>query len=361
MKKEYCVPKPMLNKKEQELEEFNLKRYEKMMQPSLVKKAGKKVSESIPESIRELPSKVAGNLPDSVKNMAENVTDAELLKKCIEVVSKSFSTMEKYASNATLSKDYVVNKVNALDDQNDIESLDEVCLVRVNEISQLVKKFQTRNFWLALAEGALTGVLGLPGIAPNLVLSTFIYYRAVQSVALLYGYDVKDNPSELMIATEVFTTSLDPSNKQSSELGNTIMKVMAFTQVTVVKQTAKKTWADMASKGGVCLMITQIRALANAAARKALEKVGKKGIEKSLFKDVFEQIGKKLTLKNTGKIAPGIGAILGAGFDSTQMMQIIEFADVFYSKRALIEKEARIDELLGGNPFVVDAECEMVD
>lgn len=36
----------------------------------------------------------------------------------------------------------------------------------------------------------------------NLGLSTFLYYREVQSVAMYYGYDIKNDTAELVIANE---------------------------------------------------------------------------------------------------------------------------------------------------------------
>jgi hypothetical protein len=48
----------------------------------------------------------------------------------------------------------------------------------------------------------------------------------------------------------------------------------------------------MAENGGVHLLLAQMRALANASAKKALQKAGKKGLEKTAFTEVFEQIGK---------------------------------------------------------------------
>ena len=63
----------------------------------------------------------------------------------------------------------------------------------------------------------------------------------------------------------------------NNEMNNIISKVMVLTESSIVKQTAKKTWTDMASRGGIPLLITQMRALANKAAEKALEKAGQKG------------------------------------------------------------------------------------
>lgn len=115
----------------------------------------------------------------------------------------------------------------------------------------------------------------------------------------------------------------------------------------------------MASRGGMGVLLTQMRALANKAAQKALEKAGQKGMEESVFKGVFAQIGKGLTKKAIGKAVPVVGAIIGGLFDTAQMNTVIEYADVFYNKRFLLEKEARINELVeGGIDDIIDIDYE---
>lgn len=73
----------------------------------------------------------------------------------------------------------------------------------------------------------------------SIVLSIFLYYRAVQSVAMFYGYDVKNDSAELVIASEVFINALSPSSSGSDEMSSIIGKVMLMTEITAVKQTAK--------------------------------------------------------------------------------------------------------------------------
>ena len=119
---------------------------------------------------------------------------------------------------------------------------------------------------LALIEGGVTGAFGFTGLPFNLVLSTFIYYRAVQSIAMYYGYDVKNDSAELIIASDVFMNALSPKSKGSNEITDIIGKIMLMTELTAIKQTAKKSWSDMAARGGLSLLITQMRALANKAA-----------------------------------------------------------------------------------------------
>ena len=90
-----------------------------------------------------------------------------------------------------------------------------------------------------------------------------------------------------------------------------------------------------------------MRALAHKSAKKALEKAGKKGLEKSIIKDEFEQIGRKLALKTVQRSVPVISGVIGACFDTAQMNKVLEYADVFYNKRYILEKQYRIDCIVG--------------
>lgn len=346
--KQYVIPKPMINKKESESLIALTEKYKKMTAPTKLSKAGKKVAEIIPE-----PIKKAG------RAAKEGITEAELFAQCMKVVTEGFGVLEKQAAKMTVSEKSIVKKINATTKSNEITNLDEVCLARGYNISKLVSKYKTQDLVLALAEGGATGAFGFAGLPFNLVLSTFLYYRAVQSVSMFYGYDVKNDAAELMIAGDVFMNSLSPSSKGSNEVSSIIGKIMVMTETTAIKQTAKKTWSEMAARGGVGLLLTQMRALANKSAQKALEKAGQKGLEESVFKGVFEQIGKGLTKKAIGKAVPVIGAVIGGLFDTALMNTVIDYADVFYNKRYLLEKEVRVNTLIEGDAEnIIDVEPE---
>lgn len=104
------------------------------------------------------------------------------------------------------------------------------------------------------------------------------------------------------------------------------------------------------------MLLTQMRALAHRAARKALEKASANSLEQSLFKEVFEQIGRKLALKTVQKAVPVVSAVLGALIDTAQMQRVLDYADIFYQKRYILEKESRIKSIIEGNSIVFDAE-----
>ena len=345
----YNKPEPIINKKEDTSLVDLTERYNKLVAQGVVSKVGTKISSVIPESIK--------NIGDGVKT---TITEVELYTQCMKILAGGISVLEQYAAKMTVSEKKIVKKINKCSKDNEITRLEEVCLVRSYDISRVVNNYKIIDIGLAFIEGGATGYFGFAGLPFNLVLSLFLYYRAVQSIAMFYGYDVKNDSAELVIASEVFIRALSPSSKGSNELSGIIGKVMLLTEMTAVKQTAKKTWSDMAARGGISLMLTQMRALANKAAQKALEKVGKKGLENNLFREIFEQIGKKLTKKAIGKTVPVAGALVGALFDTAQMNTILEYADVFYNKRYILEKEMRINNLLGIKDDMAD-EVILVD
>lgn len=352
--KQYKVPNPLVDKKETEQLEKLQERYKKLIQPSKIGKTAKKVG-----------NKVVGYIPDAVKGAGkkakDTITQAELFGQCMKVVAQGFDILEKNAAKVTISEKSVIAKANRATKMNEITSLDEICLVRATSLSKIVNSYRKQDIVIAGVEGGATGFFGFAGLPFNLVLSTFIFYRAVQSIALMYGYDVKNDPAELIIAGEVFMKALSPNSRGIDELGSIVGKVMVMSEVTIVKQTVKKTWEEMANRGGVCLMIAQMRALSNKAAQKAIQKAGQEGLEKSLFKNVFELVGKKMTKDAVGKAVPGVGAVIGAMFDIVQMNKVLEYADVFYNKRFLIEKEARIHTLVDHEPDIVDVDYEIIE
>ena len=348
--KVYQIPAQIIDAKEAESIVTLTETYNKMIEPSVAGKAISKVGAKIPAPIKEFAAATK-----------EKITDNEIFFKSLELLGKSFQKLEQLAAKVTLSEKEVVKKINLLVPDNQITSLSEVCLARGYDISKLVSKEKFVDIIAALIEGAATGAPGFAGIPFNLVASTFLFYRGVQSVAMLYGYDVKNDPVELEIASEVFLNAMNPRNGNDSELSGAIAKIMLFTTTTSVSQTVKKGWQAMAEKGGVHLLITQMRALANNAAKKALEKAGKKGLEKTAFTEVFEQLGKKLTQKSVSKAMPYIGAFIGATIDTAQMIQLLKYADIFYNKRFLLEKETRVNMLLGNMVSIPDSEVQEID
>ena len=337
---------PIIDSKEIDALNNLTQRYNKLVESGAVASLVAKAEQLVPERVRKL-----GN------DISLNITEQELYIQIMNTIEGGFKAVEEQAIRFSVSEKCILDKINQSSTEYILSSLDEICLVRSYDLAKIVNDDRWKNTIAALVEGGGIGAFGFWGLPFSIVLSTFLYFRAVQITAMFYGYDVKNDYAELVIASDVFTKSLCPTkNDVNKEAASIVEKIMVMSQAAVVKQTAKKTWTDMAGRGGVPLLLTQMRALANKSAQKALSNVGAKGLENSLFKEVFEQIGRKLTLKSIGKAVPVVSSFFGALIDTTQMKKVLEFSDVFYQKRFILEKEKRVYCLLGKNDFVIDAE-----
>ncbi len=343
------VPAVIIDEKEEKSIMALTERYEKLIAPTKFGKLTKKVGDIVPDKIKQM-----------LEDAGHSIQGADLYEKVVSVAADGFDILVKTSAKVTISEKDVIKQINSTIDDNRIFGLEDICYVRGYDISKLVNKFRTQNIAVALAEGGSTGALGLAGLPLNLAASMFIFYRAVQSIAMFYGYDVKNSAEELEIATGVFMEAMDPQKGSGSEMGDMIAKVMTISESLVVKNTVQKGWAAMAERNGLTLLITQIRALAHASAKKALEAAGKKGLEPKLFEGILKALGKKLTQDAVEKAATPLAAVITALMDVSTMNKIVEYADIFYNKRFLAEKQVRI-ELCEDPSLAKDVDYEVMD
>lgn len=329
-----ALPSPILNEKETRLIDQLTERHKKMTSPGLVQKAGSKAIEAIPEPLKALGEEAK-----------KAIDEAELYKQALAVATDGFKIIQENAARFTISEKRIVGRVNKASEGLEAESIDDFVFARSYELAKAANSMRAENLGAALIEGGATGYLGFPGIPFNLVLSTFLYFRAVQSIAMHYGYNVKEDASELVIAGDVFATALSPkSHSSANELSATLGKIMLISQAESIKQAAGKSWGHVIAQGPAGLLIAQMRALANKAAANAVQAAGKQGLEQSIFVNVFKQIGNKLPLKSVERAVPVVSSVFGALFDTAQMNTVLDYADLFYHKRFLLEKEALIAE-----------------
>jgi hypothetical protein len=330
-----------LNHKEIELLGTLTKDYEKFIEPGPVMKqltkTKDKVSSLLPEKVKEITT-------DSMKK----ASDWAVIKKVIESAGQGFGAVQENTARITLNKKKILQYLS--NDTNPISEFEKICTLRSYYIEKnLLSKRKFLDLPSAFVGGGVTGFFGLWGVPFNLAYTFFMYYRSVQAVALYYGYDVIDDPRELEFASSVTVTCLSPhleSNVQN--LGSIIGRMMFATNVTTLKESLSKlTYKQMAERGGAELLYVQIRALANAQAKKALEKAGKEGVEAGIFKNLLEQIGKRMGKETGKKAVPVLGAFIGALSDTHTMNKIIKGANLIYHKRFLFEKNIRVNALNG--------------
>lgn len=338
----YIIPDPVID--EREFEEVNAltQRYQKLLEPNALAKTGKAISEAAPAPIKDMVRWVGKTTKDTVNGL----TKVELISGALDVANEGFKKLEEYAALTTVGRDYVLQRMNHGKQTERISSLKELCLLRSYDVASIAQGERLQHIGMAFMEGGGTGAAGFAGLAPNLALSMFLYFRAVQSVAMFYGYDVKADNAEMVIASEVFARAMS-LNAKGNSANDYIGKILIYAESSAIGTAAKKTWTAVIQTGGAGVLIAQMRALSNAAARKALQKNGERTLENRVFSNALARIGEKLTLKNITMMVPIVGAGFGALFDTAQMNKVLDFADLFYHKRFILDKPERIERLTG--------------
>ena len=169
--------------------------------------------------------------------MAKNaIAEQELFIQCMKVVAEGFGILEKQAARLTVTEKVIIKRINDASQGLEIDTFDTICLARGYDISKIVNGYKTQDRILALLEGEATGAFRFAGLPFNIVLSTFLYYRAVQSITLHYGYDIKNDASELVIASDVFMSALSPESKGMNEARELIGKIMVMIEITTVSR-----------------------------------------------------------------------------------------------------------------------------
>ena len=346
---DWVLPDPLLTNRELAELEVLTEQYEKMVSPSKLKQLTDKAGSKIPENLRTA-------VGDAVDGLTSEIQQKELYAQVMKQVVDGFKAIEEQAAKYSVTEAQIVEAANTTLEGVTVRSIDELFLLRSFDVARVATGENGKHLLLAATEGAVTGAPGFAGLPFNIVFSMFLYYRAVQSVAMMYGFNVKEDPAEMVIAGEVFSNAMAPSAGSADGMTTAIGKVMLVAEMEGVKQTVKKGWTAMAARGGAATLVTQIRALANAAARKAIENAGKKSLENSVFKNVLEQIGRNITQKSLGKAVPIFGGVVGALFDVSQMNRVLQYSNIFYHKRFIIEKQERIAALVGVETVSVDDE-----
>lgn len=334
------TPDPIYDAKELQLVEKLTAEYIKFTEPGKFNKALNQLAENA-------YSVIPGYLRNAYENKRESLGEQNLYKNLMEVLTTGFATVEKIAANFSVNEKAIIKDMQKK--YPHIDSVDKITFARSYDIQKTVKARTTANYVQAFLEGAATGIPGAAGLPFNIVLSTALYYRVVQNIAMHYGYDVKNDPAELEFAGEVFITAFTHGALADFDnLGNMVGKIMMQCELTLIKTNVRSmSFKQLAEQGGVQLLYVQVRALANKAARNALENVGEKSLEKSILKNVLKIIGKNLPKRAVGKSTLILGGVIGALFDTAYMDRVIKGANLIYHKRFLLEKETRVKIELG--------------
>jgi hypothetical protein len=332
-------PIPILDEKEKRLVKTLTIEYEKFVTPGPIARTTNEIQAYLSDKV---PDIIKDTFNDSLKTMSE----ADLIKKAIEVSGKGFSKMQDLLANMTLNKSSIIGSLKIYNKEISFES---ICQLRSYDIEKLLNKQKKIDVGVGFSIGASTGFFGFPAIPFSLALGMLLYFRIVQNIALHYGYDVKDDPREMEIASAITMGCLAPNPKtQQEDLMALLGKMMLTTNLSSLKNSLarKLTYEQMAKEGGSQLFFVKVRALGHKSAQKALQKAGEKGIENQLLKKMLEQVAPYLSKEVGKKSIPILGAFIGGLFDFFITEKVFRGANIMYHKRYLIEKEIRNNLLI---------------
>lgn len=309
--------------------------YEKFRTPGVLTK----VSDQVGEYLGSIT-------PDKAKRLVSNSIDAasemEVIKKAIQFAGQGMQVVQESCAGYLLRKDKILTDLKK--ENSDLEVFEHICCMRSYTIEIVCNRKKNSNLMMALFEGAATGAPGLAGVPFNIALSFLLYFRASQLVALHYGYDIENDPRELEFASNVTITTFSPNIENSADnISGLITKMMLAGEFTALRTALQKnTYQQMAEAGGAQLLYTQIRALANKAAKTALEKSGKESLEGTMLSSILKILGSHMSREAGKKAIPIIGAVVGGFSDTYYMHRVFKCANLIYHKRFLFEKEQRI-------------------
>ncbi len=172
----------------------------------------------------------------------------------------------------------------------DLEDADRVC-------GFLAAKYKT----LATGEGFVAGVVGLPGIPPDIAALITINQRAIGEYATYYGFDISSQ-RERLFALNILGLASSP---------NDAAKQVAMAQLVRISQDVarKRVWKDLEKHSLV--KIIQI---------------------------IARSLGIRLTKAKLAQVVPVAGAVIGGGFNAYYTTKVCDAAFYLYRERFLAEK-----------------------
>jgi hypothetical protein len=195
----------------------------------------------------------------------------------------------------------VIRKARTFDDT--IRELSDIRSLPIDQIIYMSEQQLARQRVISFVQGGLTGYGG-GFTATDLPLSIILNLRAIQGIAISYGYDLTI-PSELMIALKVFHASILPKRIQG-EAWNKLWKEISSIDENAFFYEGKEDFSNIHTLS-VC--------------------------GKQLAKLIFIR-----SCRSNERI-PIFSMAIGAGLNYKFTKEVTVFAQKFYQKRVLLERE----------------------
>ncbi|KUO59693.1 MAG: ATPase [Gracilibacter sp. BRH_c7a] len=207
-----------------------------------------------------------------------------------------------------------------LTDTNDIkrdacvENMEELKTKNLQLSDKLADEVHNWAIGVGVAEGAGTGVLGLPGIAVDIPVVITIALRTIHKIGVCYGYEVRtQDDNEFILAI------MSAAGANSVAEKNSALLLLRSIEVTIAKNTWKK--------------------LAQVAAEKQIGKEA--GI--IALRNLAKQLGINLTKRKALAAIPFIGGIIGGSVNGWYIKEVGWAARRAFQERWLIDNHKIID------------------
>ena len=343
----HLAPDPILDERELSSLDALAERYRSLNEPGPIARGAAIAGLFVPNEAKNAWDRGKRRLSTGVS------AHRDLYDQAIAVVGRGFDKLEQQAAELSSSESFVLSRVNEASGRR-LHSLNEFCLLRSYEVAEAVASYKRADRQIAFLEGCLTGLPGFAGIPFNIALATLLGFRATQSVATFYGFDIKNDPAELALAGEVFIHSMEhhaPVNGADAashfeETTSPIERVLLVGRGVAIKIGVKSGWKELAMRGGVTVLMTEMRTVALRTAEEQAARVGAREIEQLVLRDALQQAGKDAAQKLVQRSIPVVSGIIGGYFDTKKVARALEVADIFYQKRFILEKEKRVQDLL---------------
>lgn len=251
---------------------------------------------------------------DKWKNTEPNVVNqaiGTLLKPLTWAVAKVVpdKAIEGAITAAYKAAEFLTDKSDIIRDAQ-VTDISELKHKDLELSDRLANEVHNWAIGVAGAEGAATGMAGLPGMAVDIPALITMSFRVIHKIGICYGYEATTEEDKNYIL-QIFSAA---GSNTMQEKQAAILILRQATQVI-----AKTTWKAMAQK---------------AANNKFCIEGGILAI-----KAVAKQFGINITKRKALQAIPGIGALVGGSMNLSLINDIAWAARRMYQERWLIENE----------------------
>lgn len=171
----------------------------------------------------------------------------------------------------------------------------------LEDVDEVIGWLGAKYRGIAVAEGGVSGAVGLPGIPPDIIALVTLNLRAIGEYAAYCGFSVNSQEERLFVMN-VLGLASSPTDAS---------KTVALAQlVRIGKDIARdRTWKQLQEHSFVVIL-----------------------------RQIAKVLGVRLTKAKLAQILPAVGALVGAGFNSYYTSRVCDAAYHLYRERFLAAK-----------------------